>query len=177
MVSCSISAPQKNGCESSLFINCPYTGEVEFSNSNLNAFIVSCTRIACRTTCNNRANRAILLISRELRNIEHPPPKIMFDIFDTLIMPILAYGSDVWGSNKDSIDILDKVFLRFIRCTLGIKATTSNTIVAGERGRLPPSTQCILHTLCYVNRIIHMNGTSLVKQVLSWRAKRLEWRI
>ena len=89
----------------------------------------------------------------------------MFDIFDTLIMPILVYGSDVWGSNKDSIDILDKVFLRFIRCTLGIKATTSNIIVAGECGRLPPSTQCILHTLCYVNRIIHMNGTSLVKQV------------
>ena len=89
----------------------------------------------------------------------------MFDIFDTLIMPILAYGSDVWGSNKDSIDILNKVFLRFIRCTLGINATTSNIIVAGECGRLPPNTQCILHTLCYINRTIHMNGTSLVKQV------------
>ena len=117
------------------------------------------------TYLRDRANRAIFLVSRKLRNIEHPPPKIMFDIFDTLIMPILSYGSDVWGSNKDSIDILDKVFLRFIRCTLGIKATTSNIIVAGECGRLPPSTQCILHTLCYVNRIIHMNGTSLVKQV------------
>ena len=89
----------------------------------------------------------------------------MFDIFDTLIMPILSYGRDVWVSYKDSIDMLDKVFLRFIRCTLGIKATTSNIIVAGESGRLPPSTQCILHTLCYVNTIIHMNGTSLVKQV------------
>ena len=120
------------------------------------------------TYLRDRANRAIFLVSRKLRNIEHPPPKIMFDIFDTLIMPILVYGSDVC-SNKDSIDILDKVFLRFIRCTLGIKATTSNIIVAGECGRLPPSTQCILHTLCYVNRMIHMNGTSLVKQVYDER--------
>ena len=117
------------------------------------------------TYLRDRAIRAIFLVSRKLRNIEHPPPKIMFDIFDTLIMPILSYGSDVWGSNKDSIDILDKVFLCFIRCTLGNKATTSYIIVAGECGRLPPSTQCILHTLCYVNRIIHMNGTSLVKPV------------
>ena len=72
--------------------------------------------------------------------------------FDTLIMPILTYGSDLWGSNKDNFDILDKVFLRFIRCTLSIKATTSNILVTGECGRLPPSTQCILHALCYVTR-------------------------
>ena len=117
------------------------------------------------TYLRDRANRAIILVSRKLRNIEHPPPKIMFDIFDTLLMPIFAYGSDVWGSNKDSIDILDKVFLRFIRCTLGVKVTTSNIIAAGECGRLPPSTQCILHTLRCVNRIIHVNGTSLIKQV------------
>ena len=117
------------------------------------------------TYLRDRATRAIFLVSRKLRNIEHPPPKIMFDIFDTLIMPILAYGSDVWVSNNDSIAILDKVFLRFIRCTHGIKATISNIIVAGECGRLPPSTQCILHTLCYINRIMHMNGKSLVKQV------------
>ena len=116
------------------------------------------------TYLRDTANRAIFLESRKLRNIEHPP-KIMFVIFDTPILPILAYGSDVWGSNKDGIDILDKVFLRFIHCTLGIKATTSNIIVAGECGRMPPSTQCILHTLCYVNRMIHMNDTSLVKQV------------
>ena len=42
----------------------------------------------------------------------------MFHIFDTLIMPILTYGSDVWGHNKNAHTLLDKVFLRFIRCTM-----------------------------------------------------------
>ena len=52
------------------------------------------------TYLRDRANRAIFLVSRKLRNIEHPPPKIMYDIFDTLIMPILAYDSDVWVQTK-----------------------------------------------------------------------------
>ena len=55
--------------------------------------------------------------------------------------------------------------LRFVRCIMGIKATTSNMIVAGECGRLPPSTQCTIHALCYMNIVMHMNEGSLVKQV------------
>ena len=117
------------------------------------------------TYLRDRANRAIFLESRKLRNIEHPTPKIMFDIIDTLIMPILAYGSDVWVSNNDSIDIVDKIFYALYVVLTALRLTTSNIIVAGECGRLPPSTQCILHTLCYVNKIMHMNGTSLVKRV------------
>ena len=113
----------------------------------------------------DRANRALFLTLWKLRNIDRPSPKIMFDILETLIMPILAYGSDVWGARKDGLLALDKVFLRFVRCTLGIKATTSNVIVAGECGRLPPSTQCTIHALCDMNRVMHTNGGSLVQQV------------
>ena len=80
-------------------------------------------------------------------------------------MPILVYGSDVWVARKDGPWSLDKVFLRFVRCILGIKATTSNIIVAGECRRLPPSTQCTIHALCYMNRVMNMNEGPLVKQV------------
>ena len=95
----------------------------------------------------DRANRALFLPLRKLRNIDRPSPKILFNIFETLKMPILAYGSDVWGARKDGLWALDKIFLRFVRWTLGTKTTTSNIIVAGECGRLPPSTQCtiVLH--------------------------------
>ena len=43
--------------------------------------------------------------------------------------------------------------------------TTSNAIVADDCGRLPPNTQCTMHALCYMNRVMHMNEGSLVKQV------------
>ena len=89
----------------------------------------------------------------------------MFDIFETLIVLILVYGSDVWGTRNDGLWPLDEVFLHFVRCILGIKATTSNIIVTGECGRLPPSNQCTIHALCYMNRMMYTNEGSLVKQV------------
>ena len=67
--------------------------------------------------------------------------------------------------SKDGLWTLDKVFLRVVPCILGIKATTSNVIVAGECGRLPPSTQCTTHALCNINKLMRMNEGSLVKQV------------
>ena len=48
----------------------------------------------------DRANRAMFAVLQRLKNIETPPPEKMFHIFDTLIMPILTYGSDVWGTTK-----------------------------------------------------------------------------
>ena len=113
----------------------------------------------------DRANRATFLALQKLKNVQHPPPHIMFHIFDTLIMPILTYGSDVWGHNKNAHNMLDKVFLRFLRCTLGVKCTTSNIIVYGECGRMPPSTKCTINSLCFMNRLMHMGGDSLTKKV------------
>ena len=43
-------------------------------------------------------------------------PKIMFYMFDTLVRPILMYGSDVWGISKKGLTQVYKVFLQFARC-------------------------------------------------------------
>ena len=60
-------------------------------------------------------------------------------MFDTLVRPVLTYGSDVWGMSKSGQGALDKVFLHYARCTLGVKATTCNVIAYGECGKYPPS--------------------------------------
>ena len=64
------------------------------------------------------------------------PPIMMFHLFQTLIEPIITYGSYVWGRNKISSTILDIIFLRFLRYILGIKCKTSNNIVLGGCGRM-----------------------------------------
>ena len=63
-------------------------------------------------------------------------------MFDTLVRPVLTYGSDVWGMSKSGQGALDKVFLHYARCILGVKATTCNVIVYGECGKYPPSIFC-----------------------------------
>ena len=70
-------------------------------------------------------------------------------MFDVLVLPILTYGSDIWGFNKSEANTLDKVFLNHDRCTLHVKATTCNAIVQGECGKFPPSVYCHGNVLSY----------------------------
>ena len=58
-------------------------------------------------------------------------------MFDILVLPILTNGSDVWGTSKSGLDALDKVFLHYVRCNLGVKATICNIIVCGDYGKYP----------------------------------------
>ena len=86
-------------------------------------------------------------------------------MFKTLVQPILTYGSDVWANNKSALNKIDKVFLRFIRCSLSTKATTSNIISIGESGQLPPSVACKISLLNYCNRLHNMPDTWIAKKI------------
>ena len=73
-----------------------YVGNIIRSTTTNKQAIFSLNYVYLR----DRANRSMFAVLQRLKNIETPPPEIMFHIFDTLIMPILTYGSDVWGYNK-----------------------------------------------------------------------------
>ena len=57
-----------------------------------------------------RAKQAIFAIYTRLKNIGILPVKIMMYIFQSLVKPILVYGSEVWGVNMNSIKAIDNVF-------------------------------------------------------------------
>ena len=109
--------------------------------------------------------KAIYCFRKKVKEIGVIPPKIMFDIFDTLVQPILTYGSDVWGISKKGLTQVDEVFLQFARCVLHVKSTTSNTIVYGECGRFPPSVLCQISALCFLNRVANAPESKIVKLV------------
>lgn len=66
--------------------------------------------------------------------------KTMFSMFDSLVAPILLYGSEVWGAY--SIKEVDKLHLRFCKNMLGVRSQTSNVAVMGELGRFPLTILC-----------------------------------
>ena len=113
----------------------------------------------------DQGRKALFGLLHRLRSITPIPPRVQFKLFDAVIKPILMYGSDVWGHNKTGIFMIDKVMLRFSRCVLNVKATTSNVMVYGECGVLPPSVYCTVSTMCYMNRLHHMPDNSIVRQV------------
>jgi hypothetical protein len=71
----------------------------------------------------------------KIRNIKIPID-LQWKIFDALVAPILLYGSEVLGFEKN--DNIEKVHLQFLKKNLGVRITTPNFLVYGELGRYPP---------------------------------------
>ena len=112
-----------------------------------------------------KARKATFSIQKKVKFFKLLPPEIRFEIFDTMIKPILTYGSDIWGINKIALHELDKSFLNYIRCVLCVKSTTSNIVVFGECGKFPPSMYCHVNVLCYMHRLLKMQSGQVVKSV------------
>ena len=57
------------------------------------------------------------------------------DMFDKIVVPILLYGSEVWGF--ENFDMLERIHLKFCKYVLHLKQTTPSGIVYTELGRHP----------------------------------------
>ena len=58
-----------------------------------------------------------------------------FKIFDSRIVPILLFGSEIWGF--ESRNQIEKVQLRFCKPVLGVGQSANSAAVSGKCGRLP----------------------------------------
>ena len=56
-------------------------------------------------------------------------------LFDSMILPILCYGCEIWGFHK-APDI-ERIHIKFLKQILSVKQNTCNATVYGELGRFP----------------------------------------
>ena len=63
---------------------------------------------------NSRARQAVFGIKKRLKSLGYLPPKHMFYLYESLIQPILVYGSDIWGVYPSCTRDIDKGGLTFI---------------------------------------------------------------
>ena len=84
----------------------------------------------------DQATKAMYAVITKARQL-NLPIDLQFHLFDTLVLPILLYGCEVWG--YENIRVLDKIHLKFckIHVLLGVNKSTSTNIVLGELGRFP----------------------------------------
>ena len=114
-----------------------------------------------------KARNAIFGIKKKLKFMGHLPPMHMFYLYESMIEPILLYGSDLWGSFKDCTKDINKIYLWFIRIVLNIKATTCNVITMGESGIIPPEVKCHINSILYFIRLNSLPNGSVVKSVFN----------
>ena len=73
-----------------------------------------------------------------LRKHRHMPVNMIFDLFDTLIKPILLYACEVWGINmSNNIDFLEQLDLSFIKTVLGVKPSNITCLIYTVTRRFP----------------------------------------
>ena len=79
--------------------------------------------------------------------------KTKLSLFDALVVPIILYGSEVWGVYSACTAEVDKLHYKFCKTLLGVRPQTSNAAVLGELGRFPLALVCKQRSLKYWSKI------------------------
>ena len=82
----------------------------------------------------DHAKKALHLLYKRINNL-NIPIDLQIQLFDHTILPILLYGSEVWGfTNTNMIDVLHNQFLRSIT---KLRKSTPTYMLYAELGRVP----------------------------------------
>ena len=89
--------------------------------------------------------------SRKLRL----PLDIQLELFDRLVVPIMVYGSEVWGF--ETLNQIEMVHTQYCRYLLKLRKNTMKCMTVGELGRLDMSCVIKERMLNYWFRTINGN--------------------
>jgi hypothetical protein len=132
-----------NGAALKINSRCSYLGLLFTSNGSFHQ---------AQITLANQANKAIYALNKKLSNFRDLKPDFIMDLFDKFIMPILMYGSEVWGFH--AAPAIEKVQLKFCKNLLHVKNSTQNNFIYGELERYPLSIQRQIRITKYWSDIV-----------------------
>ena len=105
-----------------------------------------------------KANRAIYTLNTKIK-ISRFPTKVALKLFNTLIKPILLYGSEVWGSYTGfdyttwDRSKTEMTHTQFLKRALGCNIHSSNIMSRGEVGARPLLIDIIKRIISYIKNI------------------------
>ena len=123
----------------------------------------NCSFLPTIENLSTRANRAIFALNNRIK-ISKLPIKLAVKVFNSQIVPILLYGSEVWGPylNYDFLEWdkikIEQVQTQYLKRVLGCNIHTSNIMTRGEIGVRPLLVDTIKRTLRYHSKIINRNS-------------------
>ncbi len=108
--------------------------------------------------------RSCYKIREYCQEIGQLPPKLSVHFFDTLLMPIIEYGSEIWF-NATAVDKLSVFQRNYFRRVLHVREKTPNNGVYGDLGILPLEVRLKNNVIKYLHHIHNMPDSSPVKWV------------
>jgi hypothetical protein len=113
--------------------------------------------------------RATYLLLQRCKDWHIDDPVLQIKLFRALVLPVMMYGFENWAPSaqclataKDSS--LERVFRRFLRRVLGLRAGTPTSVLLAEAGQYPLQVDILISLSRVWNRLVSMGDTRLVKQ-------------
>ena len=99
------------------------------------------------------------------------PSSLLEKHFDSLVVPMLLYCSEIWGSNvllKERS--YEKLHLKFIKEILGVHCKTSNDACRAELARLPLKSKIMFSCIKFLNHIKSQKDNLVYKVFVASKA-------
>ena len=129
------------------------------------------TFIETRKKLIEQAQKALYSIYKLIRN-ESIPIDLQLKMFDSMIEPILLYGSEVWG--YENLKTIEQIHLKFCKRILKVRNSTPSFMVYGELGRFPIEIRVKLRMVSFWGRLLNNENklsSTLYRLMLSLKVK------
>ena len=143
---------------------CPIENVKSFTYLGFNISAKNCSFQNMTNDLSIKANRVIFAIKRKVK-LSKLPMKLALRIFNSQIVPILLYGSEVWGpymnftyETWDKCNI-ERVHTQFLKQELGCAFQTSNNMVRADTGSRPLINTLIKRYITFTKSIQAKNST------------------
>ena len=83
---------------------------------------------------NSQALKAMYGVILKIRQY-NLPLACQLDLFGKIVVPALVYGCEIWGF--ESLDIIERIHLKFLKYIFNLKCSTPTYMVYGETSRFP----------------------------------------
>ena len=83
------------------------------------------------------ARKALFAMRRRCAMLGIRDPALQCKLFDTLVLPILSYGCEVWGVDAKCDAAAEALHKEFVKSLLGVRKSVATHIVLAELGRFP----------------------------------------
>ena len=132
-------------------------------------FTISAKNCSFAPTIDNlalKANRAVFALNNKIK-ISKLPVRVALKIFNSQIMPILLYGSEVWGPYMDfdyaswDKSKIEQVHTQFLKRAVGCNFQTSNIMARGEVGRRPLLLDIFKRVVAYTKNIKNRTSSTV----------------